>query len=107
MTLQDALAIHLYLQAVDTIEGREERVCDAAWKIIERQARKAIGSFPKNGPVQEAEAGATATAPAGRDFRRAVRACHALSGDIDVAQKLWRQIALLSPSDRVSETSKR
>ena len=52
MTLQDALAIHLYLQAVDTIEEREERVSDAAWKIIERQARKAIGSFPANGPVQ-------------------------------------------------------
>ena len=52
MTLQDALAIYLYLQVVDTIEEREERVSDAAWKIIERQARKAIGSFPENGSVQ-------------------------------------------------------
>ena len=33
--------------------------------------------------------------------------CNALSGNIEAAQKLWRQVALLSPSDRVSETRKR
>jgi adenylate cyclase len=38
---------------------------------------------------------------------RAAMACHALSGNIEAAQKLWRQLALLSPSDRVSETRKR
>ena len=34
-------------------------------------------------------------------------ACHALSGNIQAAQKLWRQVALLSPPYRVSETRKR
>ena len=34
-------------------------------------------------------------------------ACNALSGNIEAAQKLWRQVALLSPSIRVSETRKR
>jgi TolB-like protein/class 3 adenylate cyclase len=34
-------------------------------------------------------------------------ACHAMLGNIEAAQKLWRQVALLSPSDRVSETGKR
>src|SRR5258707_951951 len=38
---------------------------------------------------------------------RITMACNALSGNIEAAQKLWRQVALLSPSDRVSETRKR
>ena len=38
---------------------------------------------------------------------RAAMACNALSGNIEAAQKLWQQVALLSPSDRVSETRKR
>jgi tetratricopeptide (TPR) repeat protein len=38
---------------------------------------------------------------------RATMACHAMSGNIEAAQKVWRQLALLSPSDRVSETRKR
>jgi len=38
---------------------------------------------------------------------RIALACNALSGNIEVAQKLWRQVALLSPSDRVSEIRKR
>jgi tetratricopeptide (TPR) repeat protein len=38
---------------------------------------------------------------------RVAMACHALSGNIEAAQKLWRQVALLSPTDRVSETRKR
>jgi len=38
---------------------------------------------------------------------RVTMACHALSGNIEAAQKVWRQVALLSPSDRVSETRKR
>jgi TolB-like protein/class 3 adenylate cyclase len=38
---------------------------------------------------------------------RVTMACHALSGNIEAAQKVWRRVALLSPSDRVSETRKR
>jgi predicted Zn-dependent protease len=38
---------------------------------------------------------------------RTAMACHALRGNIEGAEKLWRQVALLSPSDRVSETRKR
>jgi adenylate cyclase len=38
---------------------------------------------------------------------RVTMACHALSGNIEAAQKVWRQVALLSPSDRVSETQRR
>jgi len=38
---------------------------------------------------------------------RAAMACNALSGNIEAAQKIWQQVALLSPSDRVSETRKR
>jgi adenylate cyclase len=38
---------------------------------------------------------------------RAAMACNALGGNIETAQKLWRQVALLSPTDRVSETRKR
>jgi adenylate cyclase len=38
---------------------------------------------------------------------RAAMACNALLGNIEAAQKLWQQVAKLSPSDRVSETRKR
>ena len=38
---------------------------------------------------------------------RTAMACHAMLGNIEAAQKLWQQVALLSPSDRVSETRKR
>ena len=38
---------------------------------------------------------------------RITMACHALSGNMEAAQKVWRRVALLSPSDRVSETRKR
>ena len=38
---------------------------------------------------------------------RITMACHALSGNIEAARRLWEQTALLSPSDRVSETRKR
>jgi TolB-like protein/Tfp pilus assembly protein PilF len=34
-------------------------------------------------------------------------ACHALSGNIEAARRLWEQTALLSPSDRVSKMRKR
>ena len=35
-------------------------------------------------------------------------ACNAFSGNLEAAQKLWRQVALLSPdTDPVSETRKR
>jgi adenylate cyclase len=33
---------------------------------------------------------------------RIAMACNALSGNVEAAQKLWRQVALLSPSERVS-----
>jgi adenylate cyclase len=38
---------------------------------------------------------------------RIAMACNALSGDVEAAQKVWRQVALRSPSDRVSEIRKR
>ena len=38
---------------------------------------------------------------------RIAMACHALGGNIEAAQRLWRQVVLLSPSDRVSTTGKR
>ena len=38
---------------------------------------------------------------------RAVMACHAMLGNEEAAQKLWSQVARLSPTDRVSETRKR
>jgi adenylate cyclase len=38
---------------------------------------------------------------------RIAMACNARLGNIEAAQKLWQQVALLSPSDRVSETRKR
>lgn len=38
---------------------------------------------------------------------RIAMACNALSGNVEAAQKVWRQVALLSPSDRVSATRKR
>ena len=38
---------------------------------------------------------------------RMAMACHAMLGNMEAAQKLWPQVALLSPSDRVSEIRKR
>jgi adenylate cyclase len=38
---------------------------------------------------------------------RAAMACNVRLGNIEAAQAIWAQIALLSPSDRVSETRKR
>jgi adenylate cyclase len=38
---------------------------------------------------------------------RITMACHAMLGNIEAAQKLWQQVVLLSPSDRVSGTRKR
>lgn len=52
MTLEDALALYLYFLDEDTTEERDERIIDAAWEVIERQAKKAIGSLPENGPGQ-------------------------------------------------------
>ena len=43
MTLEEALAVYLYhFQASETLERRDEQILDAAWKIIDQQARKAI-----------------------------------------------------------------
>jgi adenylate cyclase len=38
---------------------------------------------------------------------RAAMACNALSGNIEAGQKLWQQVALLAPSESVSEARKR
>jgi adenylate cyclase len=38
---------------------------------------------------------------------RVAMACNAFLGNAEAAQKLWGQVAVLSPSDRVSETRKR
>ncbi|MBR0715031.1 winged helix-turn-helix domain-containing protein [Bradyrhizobium liaoningense] len=38
---------------------------------------------------------------------RMAMACHAMLGDMEAAQKLWQQVALLSPSDRLSGIRKR
>jgi adenylate cyclase len=37
---------------------------------------------------------------------RITMACHAMLGNMEAAQKLWPQVALLSPSDRVSKMRK-
>jgi adenylate cyclase len=37
---------------------------------------------------------------------RSAMACNALLGNTEAAQKLWQQLAVLSPTDRVSETGK-
>ena len=52
MTLEDALAVYLYYWESDgTIGEREERILDIAWKIIERQAKRAI-ELSKSGSAQ-------------------------------------------------------
>ena len=38
---------------------------------------------------------------------RAAIACNVLLGNTEAAKSLWRELAVLSPSDRVSETRKR
>jgi adenylate cyclase len=38
---------------------------------------------------------------------RIAMACHVYLGNIETAKSLWRQVAVVSPSDRVSETPKR
>jgi adenylate cyclase len=59
------------------------------------------------------EEGLTYAAAASRhhpDYVPALRiamACNVLGGNTDAAQKLWQQVVLLSPSDRVSMTRKR
>ncbi|WP_439400040.1 hypothetical protein ACRQ5Q_41215 (plasmid) [Bradyrhizobium sp. PMVTL-01] len=43
MTLQDALAVYLYVWMSDkSLDDKHERVVDAAVKVIEQQARKAL-----------------------------------------------------------------
>ncbi len=52
MTLQDALAVYLYLYAADTLEQRDERVLEAALEIIEQEARKAMAAHSKSHPAR-------------------------------------------------------
>lgn len=42
MKLDEALAIYLFFQNADTLEKRDERVLDTAWKVIDQHARIAI-----------------------------------------------------------------
>jgi len=45
MTLQDALAIYLYVWMTDeSLDDRHERVVEAAVEIIEREGRKALAA---------------------------------------------------------------
>ncbi len=47
MTLEHALAVYLYMHNAEMIGEREEQLLDTAWKIIDREARKAIETLPE------------------------------------------------------------
>jgi hypothetical protein len=51
MTLEDALAICLFLQNAETIEEHHERALGVAHEIVAREAKKAIAAFPKQPPA--------------------------------------------------------
>ena len=54
MTVEDALTVYLYyLNDEDGIGEREERILDAAWEIIQRQAKRAIAFQGKRRPAQQ------------------------------------------------------
>ena len=53
MTLQDALAIYLYVWMTDkSLDDRDERVVEAAVEIIEREARKALAAHSQSDQPQ-------------------------------------------------------
>ncbi|WP_439369688.1 hypothetical protein [Bradyrhizobium sp. DASA03120] len=49
MTLQDALAVYLYIWMSDkSLNDNHERVVDAAVKVIEQEARKALAAHSQS-----------------------------------------------------------
>ena len=56
MTLEDALAVHLYyLEDGDTIGEREERVLDMACEMIDRAPAKRAIASSESGSAQETD----------------------------------------------------
>jgi hypothetical protein len=57
MTLQDALAIYLYVWMTDeSLDDRDERVVEAAVEIIEREGRKALAAHSRSNQPQSPNA---------------------------------------------------
>jgi hypothetical protein len=57
MTLQDALAIYLYVWMMDkSLDDRDEPVVEAAVEIIEREARKALAAHSQSDQPQSPNA---------------------------------------------------
>ena len=53
MTLQDALAIYLYVWMTEkSLDERDERVVEAAVEIIEREGRKALAAHSQSNHPQ-------------------------------------------------------
>jgi len=53
MTLQDALAIYLYVWMTDkSLDDRDEQAVEAAVEIIEREARKALAAHSQSDQPQ-------------------------------------------------------
>ncbi|SIO54291.1 hypothetical protein SAMN05443247_07753 [Bradyrhizobium erythrophlei] len=53
MTLQDALAIYLYVWTTDkSLDDRDERLVEAAVEIIEREGRKALAAHSRSNQPQ-------------------------------------------------------
>jgi hypothetical protein len=53
MTLQDALAIYLYVWMTDkSLDDRDERVVEAAVEIIEREGRNALTAHSQSNQPQ-------------------------------------------------------
>ena len=53
MTLQDALAIYLYVWMTEkSLDERDERVVEAAVEIIEREGRKALAAHSQSNQPQ-------------------------------------------------------
>jgi len=53
MTLQDALAIYLYVWMTEkSLDERDERVVEAAVEIIEREGRKALTAHSQSNQPQ-------------------------------------------------------
>jgi adenylate cyclase len=94
--------------AIDYLQ-RAQRLSPLDPRIFEAQAYLAYAHFFL-GNYQEGLKLALAALRHRPNFPAALRAamaCSALCGNLEAAQNLWRQVALLSPSDRVSETRKR
>jgi hypothetical protein len=76
MTLQDALAIYLYVWMTDeSLDGRDERVVEAAVEIIEREGRKALAAHSRSNQPQSPNEPRTNAADASRRARRTAQRC--------------------------------